>query len=67
MENDVPAMMAAVLETVAAKLLRSAGDEARGCRQGRIEPQHIWMAFQRNCELGQMQSAGLAPMEEWEG
>lgn len=67
MEQDVPAMLAAVLETVAAKLLRAAGDEARVCRLGRIEPQHIRMAFQRDAELGQMRRAGLAPDEEGDG
>jgi len=36
-------MMAAVLSTVAAKLLRSAADAAQ--RGGRIEPRHIWQVF----------------------
>ena len=66
MEGDVPAMMAAVLQTVAAKLLRSAGDAAASGQAGRIEPQHIWQAFERDEELKMMQAAGLAPEKEEE-
>lgn len=64
MEHDVPAMMAAVLETVTAKLLRAAGNFARESHVGRIEPKHIKEAFECDAELSLLRKAGLAPMGE---